>query len=94
MDELFTSLPPLDDLPWWLVATLAARLWRSRESIKSLVTRLSDAFKRNDAWKRACKERDRRIAELIAENEAERARTNALHIELIALNDALNASPR
>jgi hypothetical protein len=92
VNDLLAQLSNVDDLPWWLVATLAARLWRMRSTWVRVAELLERANRRNDAWKRAAKARDARIAELLAENERERKRADALHVELQALTNVLLAS--
>lgn len=67
----------------WLCGTLAAQLWRMRR-------RALTAEGKVVRWQKACAALEQSNADLADEVEAERARTDALHTELVALNRALN----
>lgn len=71
------------DLAWWLVGVLATQLYRVRR-------RAIDAEDAALTWANASKERDKRIAALLLEVEAERKRTDAIHQELIRQNNLLH----
>lgn len=67
------------DLAWWLVGAFAAQLYRVRR--RAVVAEQNSA-----RWRHAAEARAARIDELIDENANERARSEALHDELVKLN--------